>query len=231
MRALPGRDNRRKGSTGSPAGKDSVKRAQRQRILRAAGVLVAEHGYPAVNVNEIIKEAHVGYKTFYEIFANKEEVFLELFESVIGTLGERIDAALAAEPGASWPQQVTLALHAFFEVLLEDPLIARATIFEAPSVGPVIIERYQQALKELVPLLKLGRQDLEDERPETLEDTLTAGVLWSAYQRLLLGKNSGLESLLPEAVEFVLRPYLGESEAARWAAWSIDPEPAKVPTA
>ena len=42
-------------------------------------------------------------------------------------------------------------------------------------------------------------------------------MLWSAYQRLIVGEADRIEALLPEAIEFVLRPYLGEAEAARWA--------------
>jgi AcrR family transcriptional regulator len=230
MRALPGGDKRAQKGRG-PATKDSVKTEQRQRILRAAGVLIADGTYGSVTVEEIIKEAHVGFKTFYDLFPNKEQVFLDLFDEVIGELGERIDAALAEDKGAPWAQQVSAALRAFFEVLIDDPLIARATIFEAPAVGPVIIERYEQAAKQLVPLLRLGRAEHQGELPETLEDTLTGGMLWSAYQQLLVAKPKKVEALLPGAVEFVLRPYLGEAEAGRWAAWSAEPAAEKVPSA
>lgn len=222
MRALPGRASR----TSLPSGitRATVKEDQRQRILRATGELVAERGYHSVTVELIVKHARVSFKTFYGHFANKEECFVELFETVMAEARARMDAAVERERrrGAAWPQQVAAALRALFDVFLADPLIARASIVDAPTVGPVMIDRYQQAMSGLTPLLRQGRGFVPDadELPPTLEDTLAGGLLWSAYQRLIVGEVDRIETLLPEAVIFVLRPYVGEREAAKWARWA-----------
>lgn len=227
MRALPGRDSRRS-LEDSPAAlvtRDSVKQGQRQRILRATGELVAKRGYNAVTVELIVKRAKVSYKTFYSHFPNKEACFLELFDEVMAQTQERIDAAVREHAAAPWPEQVVAALTALFDSFLADPLIARASIVEAPTVGPIIIERYEKAMTALSPLLRRGRELSADPEalPETLEDTLAGGVLWSAYQRLIVGEAERMEALLPEAVEFVLRPYVGEAEAAKWARQAAEP--------
>lgn len=223
MRALPGRDLRAR-SDDPPAQvtRDSVKADQRQRILRATGELVAEHGYNAVTIELIVKRARVSYKTFYSHFANKEECFLELFDEVMAQTRAAVEAAIAAESEAPWPQQVAAALRVLFGTFVADPLIARASVVEAPTVGPIIIERYERAMTFLSPLLRQGREygSGGGELPDTLEDTLAGGVLWSAYQRLIVGEADRIEALLPEAIEFVLRPYIGEVEAAKWAARS-----------
>lgn len=225
MRALPGRDSRTS-LDDSPAAvtRDSVKEAQRQRILRATGELVAKRGYNAVTVELIVKRARVSFKTFYAHFPNKERCFLELFDTVMAQTRAEIDAAVAAQADAPWPAQVAAALRALFGAFLADPLIARASIVEAPTVGPIIIERYERAMTALSPLLRQGREQSpqRDELPDSLENTLAGGVLWSAYQRLIVGEADRIEALLPEAVEFVLRPYIGEAEAARWAKWSLE---------
>jgi hypothetical protein len=85
-----------------------------------------------------------------------------------------------------------------------------------------MIDRYQQAMSGLTPLLRQGREFVPNagDLPPTLEDTLAGGLLWSAYQRLIVGEVDRIETLLPEAVIFVLRPYVGEREAARWAKWA-----------
>jgi len=219
MRALPGRDARSRATAPAGVTRESAKADQRRRILRATGELVAERGYDSVTVELIVKRARVSYKTFYAHFAGKEECFIELFDETMVQTRAAIETALAAEAGAPWPRQVAAALGALFDVLLADPLIARASIVEAPTVGPSIIERYERAMSDLSPLLRQGRElsPYKDELPETLEDTLAGGVLWSAYQRLIVGQDEGIESLLPDAIEFVLRPYLGEEEAAKWA--------------
>jgi AcrR family transcriptional regulator len=226
MRALPGRASRSKldGSAGATLTRDGVGVDQRQRILRATGELVAKRGYGAVSVELIVKRAHVSFKTFYKHFANKEACYLELFDSTMARSGEQIDAAVAANSEAPWAQQVVAAVRALFGVFLDDPLIARATIVEGPTVGPIMVDRYEAAMTALSPLLRLGREGnpAATDLPETLEDTLAGGVLWSAYQRLIVGEVERIETLLPEAIEFLLRPYLGDAEAAKWAKQSID---------
>jgi AcrR family transcriptional regulator len=218
MRALPGRDSR---STTPPAPlsltRETAATDQQRRILRATGELVAKRGYADVTVARIVKAAHVSFKTFYGHYSGKEDAFLALFDTVMADAARQIEAALSGASEADWPERVTVALRAFFAVILADPLIARAVIVEAPTVGPVIVERYQAAMNGLSPLLREGRELAEnaDDLPATLEDTLAGGVLWSAYQRLSVGEVDRIEPLLPEAVEFLLRPYLGEAEAAR----------------
>jgi AcrR family transcriptional regulator len=199
--------------------RETAKAAQRARILRATGELVAKRGYNDVTVELIVKRAHVSFKTFYKHFANKEECFLELFAAATAATRAKVEASLAAEADAPWPQQVASALRALFGEIVAEPLIARATIVEAPTVGPVIVDRYEESMKSLSPLLRQGREYNPDAAglPAALEDTLAGGVLWSAYQRLIVGEVDRIEALVPEAIEFVLRPYIGEAEAARWA--------------
>jgi AcrR family transcriptional regulator len=223
MRALPGRPTRTSLAEPPPTvTRASTAEQQRRRILVATGELVAKRGYDGVSVELIVKRGRVSFKTFYKHFANKQEAFVELFDQVVAEAREAVALTLAAEQEGPWPQQVAAAVRALFGVVLADPLIARATIVEAPTVGPVIIERYGSAMKSLAPLLRLGREYSKhgNELPETLEDTLAGGVIWSAYQRLIVGEVDRVEALLPEAIEFVLRPYVGESEAARWSTWS-----------
>lgn len=222
MRALPGRESRTSLPEPAAITREAVPDEQRRRILRATGELIAKRGYGDTSVELIVKRAHVAFKTFYNHFGNKEEAFVALFDSVMTEATERVEAGLAANAEAPWPQQVAVAVRELFAVILGDPIIARAVIVEAPTVGPAIAGRYRAAATALSPLLRRGRE--YDSRaaglPKTLEDTLAGGVLWSAYQRLIVGEVDRIEELMPEAVVFVLRPYIGEGEAARWAEWS-----------
>ena len=218
MRALPGRDSRTSLAEPATVTRSSVEADQRRRILRATGELVAKRGYHDVTVELIVKRARVSFKTFYKHFANKDECFLTLFDATFENIEARIREALAAEPGP-WPRQVATALRSFFDMILSDPIITRACIVEGPTVGPVILDRYERASKGLVPLFRGGRElsSHSAELPETLEETLAGSVLWSAYQRLIVGEVDRLEVLLPEVVELALRPYLGERDAAQLA--------------
>jgi AcrR family transcriptional regulator len=219
MRALPGRESR-VGVDAAPAAvtRSNAHRDQRRRILRAIAELVAKRGYADVTVELVVKRARVSYKTFYKHFAGKEECFKQLFDSAVGSTERAIGERLAAEDGG-WPDRVVIALGLWVERIAAEPLIARAVIVEAPTVGPSMLETYERVTKAFAPLFREGRalNPRGDELPETVEDTLSGSVVWSAYQRLIVGEADRLPELLPELIELVLRTYLGQAEAARIA--------------
>jgi AcrR family transcriptional regulator len=220
VQAIPGRESRAKhGAPPAKVTRSTAATEQRRRILRATGELVAKRGYGDVSVELIVKRAHVSYKTFYKHFSNKEECYVALFDQVVGSAETAIGEALAEEQ-REWTADVAVALSKLFELIVADPLIAKAVIVEAPTVGPGILERYEKATKALVPLFRAGREQspLRAELPATVEEALAGSVFWSAYQRLIVGEADALPEVLPELVQLVLRTYLGEAEAARIAA-------------
>ncbi|HWC49708.1 MAG TPA: TetR/AcrR family transcriptional regulator [Solirubrobacterales bacterium] len=220
MRALPGRESRT--TVPAPAAtpqRGNVADAQRARIRRATGELVAKRGYAGTSVELIVKRARVGFKTFYNHYANKEEAFLDLFDYVLDRTRAQILVAVEAA-GVPWPERVALAIKEFFAAIAAEPQLARACLVEAPTAGPRVLARYEQVPLALIPLLREGRSYRPEAAslPETIEETLAGSVLWSAYQRLNFAEVEQLPELVPENIELVLRPYIGEREAARTAA-------------
>ncbi len=213
MRALPGQASRASGAI--PLTRDTVAADQRQRILRAATELFAKRGYHGATVALIIKRARVGYATFYKNFDDKEGCFLALLDGAAGRAEKRMWEAAEAEE--AWPEAVAAAVRTLFELIVAEPVLARVCLVESLTAGPKAVARYEAALRSAVPMLVPGRQlkPRKAELPATLEDTLAGGVLWIAYQRLIVGEADRLPQLLPEALEFVLSPYMGEEEAVR----------------
>jgi AcrR family transcriptional regulator len=228
VRALPGRQSRVTLDV-PPAAvtRSSAHADQRRRILRAVGELVAKRGYGDVTVELIVKRAHVSYRTFYKHFSGKEDCFLALFDRVFVSTERTIRDRLETEDGP-WAEQVALALRTWIELIVADPIIARAIIVEAPTVGPAIRDRYERASKAFVPLFSEGRElnPRGVELPSTIEHTLSGSVFWSAYQRLIVAEVESLPEVLPELIELVLRTYLGQAEASRIARDEPSREPA-----
>ncbi|HET9154658.1 MAG TPA: TetR/AcrR family transcriptional regulator [Solirubrobacterales bacterium] len=202
--------------------RDEASADQRRRILRATAELVAKRGFQGTTSELIVRRARVGYATFYKHFADKEECLLALFEEVSGRIEARLWEVYEQEPGA-WPQKVAAVLRALFALIAADPVVAKACLVETLSAGPAAVAAYEAALKSLAPMLRPGRElnPRGDKLPATLEDTIAGGVLWVAYQRLIVGEAGELEQCLPETIEFVLTPYLGEEEAVRVAAGEL----------
>jgi AcrR family transcriptional regulator len=213
MRALPGHASR------SPKGLAPVTRAelpnsQRQRILRATGELVAKRGYHGTTVELIVRRARVGYATFYKNFEGKEDCFLAFFDATADVADKRMQLAMEAA-GDSWTERVCAGLQALFGLIAEEPMLARAFVVEALTVGPKGAAHYEAFLRRMVPMLRPGREfnPRKSELPATLDDTIAGGILWIAYQRLILNEADRLEDLLPETLEFALSPYIGEEAA------------------
>jgi AcrR family transcriptional regulator len=219
MRSLPGRAERTSLAVPAPElTRDTVSEEQRRRIRRAVGELVAKRGFGEVTVELIIKRARVSFKTFYKHYANKEEAFADLFDRALAVTVSNVMEAIA-DPELPWPEQVALAIRTYFESVLAEPLVSRACIVEGPTAGPEIVDQYERVAKAFVPILRQGRKfNPEAEAlPESLEETLAGAVLWSAYQRLGFGETDRITELIPENVELVLRPYIGNAEASRIA--------------
>jgi AcrR family transcriptional regulator len=217
VRALPGKASRQ------PPGPEPVSRAasaedQRRRILEATADLVAEQGYAETTIEQIVRRARVGYATFYKHYADKDEAFLALLDAAVERTAYVVEEAYDGEAGP-WSDKVGAGLGALLKVASEHPGVARACLVEAPTAGPEAAARHEAALKRFAPLLRPGRElnPRSDKLPESLEETLAGGVLWVINQRLIAGEADKLRALLPEALEFLLRPYVGEDAAAREA--------------
>jgi len=110
--------------------------AQRARLLEAITRVVAEKGYVAATVADVVRAARVSRGTFYAQFESKEECFLEAYRHGIDVLVERIRAATRAAAGAGWREQLRAGLGAYLEVLAGEPLFARTHMLELHAAGP-----------------------------------------------------------------------------------------------
>ncbi|HEU4907025.1 MAG TPA: TetR/AcrR family transcriptional regulator [Solirubrobacterales bacterium] len=205
-----------------PAGRhgysrEQVAHHQRERLIAGLAEAVAEKGYAAVTLSDVVRHAKVSRRVFYANFEDKGECFLAAFEIVVDHLRELI--AESVENVVGWPQQAIAAARAVLSFLAAEPDLARLCLLESRVAGPALTERLGEAAGELAPLLARGRDERpEGERlPSSTEDS-TIGSLVSLLQRkVAAGEASQLEGLLPDCAELILLPYLGPAEATRLA--------------
>src|SRR5436190_641079 len=100
----------------------------RVRVMAGMASAVDVKGYFATTIGDIVRQAHVSKRTFYEHFADKEECFLACY--AYG--GERALRAIAdaADPDAPWPRRVHDATHAYLATLQEEPALTRTLLLE-----------------------------------------------------------------------------------------------------
>jgi AcrR family transcriptional regulator len=104
-------------------------------MLDAMTTVVAEKGYPAATVTDVVRTARVSRRTFYDRFASKEDCFLEAYRFGIEVLTARIrDAARKAAP-AGWRAELRAGIRAYLAVLVEEPRFARTHMLELHAAG------------------------------------------------------------------------------------------------
>jgi AcrR family transcriptional regulator len=195
--------------------RDVIEEQQRSRILEAATEIFAKRGYRSTTVDHIVSGAKIGVGTFYSHFSGKEDCFLQAYEQNLAIGRERVAERVPAD--AEWPQMACSVLLTVLELIAAEPLPARLILVEAQTAGDTALDRYEETIDELVPVLRQGREHspFAEDLPDSLEVAILGGLLWFLQQRVVLGELDGLEQRLPEVANIVLEPYLTEEGTDR----------------
>jgi hypothetical protein len=149
--------------------------------------------------------------------ARQPDDFAVAFDSAFATLQVRVESACAA--AEEWPAGVAAGIHAAFDWVAEEPREAQLLTNDALAGGSTGFERYERMIAYVTELLAPGHEEAKhgERLPEITERAMASGVAMLVAQRLSMGREGELPSLVPEAVQFVLTPYLGGAEARRIA--------------
>jgi AcrR family transcriptional regulator len=195
--------------------RDAVAESQRERLLNAVVETVVAHGYNATTIAQLIEAASVSRRTFYELFDDKEDLFLAAYAMIV----EHLQGALReaeAEAGDSWPARLRAELEALLRIFAADPTVARFILLESLAAGGPVAARHREALRCFAAILRPEPADPEDPLAAAREQALVGGISTLVVRRLKSGA-AGLEDLLPDVYELVLTSYLGRGEAQRLA--------------
>jgi AcrR family transcriptional regulator len=122
----------------SPEQRDDSRRA---RLREACCELIGTAGYAATSVEKLCSAAKVSTRHFYQLYANKEAAFLDLYEHLIGQSFTAASDALESTTGAPLSERISAALVAYVGPMVEDLRIARINFVEIVGVSPVVEER------------------------------------------------------------------------------------------
>lgn len=203
------------GLEGDGLSREQVIQIQRSRLLVAAAGAVEELGYTNVTVAHITRRARVSRRTFYELFANREECLVALAESIVEDI--RLEIAVAALEGLPWRERVRGALWVTLAFLDREPALARVCVVQSLRGGQGMLERREGVLRDLASALDAGR--LEGTRgrecPPLTAEGLVGAALTIVHARLARGEREPLTELLGELMGMIVLPYLGPAAAQR----------------
>jgi AcrR family transcriptional regulator/DNA-binding MarR family transcriptional regulator len=161
--------------------RERVSEVQRARMLMAARQVVAEAGYARMSVERVVARAGVSRKTFYDLFENREDCFIEAFDDAIERMAAIVREAYESEQG--WRGQMRAGLAALLGVLDDEPELRTVCVVEALAAGPRVLDHRTRVLRTLIAAVDEGRNEAKKESPPLAAEGVVGAVLAVIHAR------------------------------------------------
>jgi len=109
-------------------------REHRSRVLEGMAHAVSRKGYAETTIADIVGEAGVSRRTFYEYFTSKAECLTALYEAASHNALKVLRGAI--DPAHEWQAQVDQALTAYLGCMASNPVLMRTLYIEILHLGP-----------------------------------------------------------------------------------------------
>ena len=187
-----------------------VASSQRTRLLAAMATVVAEKGYAATTVADVVSAAGVSRSTFYELFSSKEACFLDAYNQGVEDLLAAVREAVRDADG-DWRAQLRAGIRAYLAQLARMDHFARMYIEEIHAVGPAALAARADALRRFADRYhasfsqaRAADPTLREPDPDALL-VLCAGTEQLVFERLRAGGDvRKLEDVFSTCAEAVL---------------------------
>jgi AcrR family transcriptional regulator len=196
---------------------DFVARNQRDRLIAALILTLAEVGYQKTTVSMIGRRAGVSKSDFYKHFDSKDDCFFAAYDTAVGRIRETVVEACAVASGEDWALRVRAGILALLSLLVAEPPLAAILLAEGLRAGRGIFDRYQAAVESFVPLLRDGAPEPPGAAavPAATDEAVVGGIASLLSRRVTAGESTDLGALVPDLLEFALTPHLGTDGARR----------------
>ncbi len=185
------------------------------RLLRALAAVVAEKGYPAVTVAEIVERASTSQRTFYEHFANKEEALLAALDA--GSAQWLATTLPAFRRASDWQHAVRGAYEGMFAFGIEEPEYSRLGAVEMYAAGKRALATRDRIMEPLENLLAPG-YELAPDTPAIAAEAIGGAIHALAYDQVKTKGPESLPELVPMSTYLTLAPFLGAEQAYELAS-------------
>ncbi|HEU0019685.1 MAG TPA: TetR/AcrR family transcriptional regulator [Thermoleophilaceae bacterium] len=193
----------RKLSPGPGATREQVEANQRERLCGAMVAAVAEHGYEATRVADVLEISGVSRNTFYKHYDNKLDCFLATMDAVLLCGGSSVVATYLAHPGP-WDARLADGLDALIATLVAQPAAARLFYVESFAAGPSAVAKVDEFGDRI---FQIARRSL-DESPDyagmstELLRAVLRGIRRVMQSRLRSGRETELTEIGPQLFQW-----------------------------
>jgi AcrR family transcriptional regulator len=183
---------------------EEVAKNQRRRLFAAMVASLAERGYEATRVADLVEISGVSSRSFYDLFPNKATCFAAAFEAIVDAAVDSL--ARAGDPEESWEEQVLRCYEMAGRKIAEQPAAARLGLIEAYAAGAEAREPLRRALAELERLTESRLEESPEHRnmPADMIRAHVGAAQEIARTRLREGRPEELAALAPELARLML---------------------------
>lgn len=125
----------------------STAQEHRSRLLRGMAHAVARKGYAETTIADVVREASVSRRTFYEHFTGKAECLVALYEAASHNALKVLRDAI--DPSHDWEEQVERAIGAYLASMAANPVLMRTLFIEILGLGTDGLEARRRVNQEI----------------------------------------------------------------------------------
>jgi AcrR family transcriptional regulator len=177
--------------------REEAERNQRERLFAAMVATVAEKGYEATTVADLVELSGVSRSAFYRHFDDKQACFLAAIEAMVEPTLQRLAGDESAPAGI---ERARKAFESLIETIVSQPAASKMCIVEIYAAGPegaALVDRVMDSATALA----AGLLEQVPERkgmPPELVRSIVGGIQKVIHKRLYRGQEGELLDLVPQ---------------------------------
>jgi len=179
-----------------------AERNQRERFFAAMVATVAEKGYEATTVADLVELSGVSRSAFYRHFEDKQECFLAAIDSLVDPALQIVKAGLESPVDPELSRQ---AFAGLMERIVAQSAASKMCFVEIYAAGPAGVEVVDRTMDGFEVLIKqlLDSVPGHEEMPSELVRAIVGGVQKVIHKRLYRGQEEELLELTPQLWDWV----------------------------
>jgi AcrR family transcriptional regulator len=182
-----------------------VARNQRERLLAATVVAIAERGYEQTPVADILRLSGISRTTFYQHFpGGKRECFLAAVDAAMAAAGESVRRAWDEE--LPWEERLAAGFEAVAQAIVDQPAAAKLCLVDVYAAGPEGLDHADEAAASFAWLLNqaFGQSPERIGVPPAVAGGIVGGARKVLEARVAHDEAGALPGLMPQLASWAL---------------------------
>lgn len=182
-----------------------VRESQRRRLTQAMLDQVAERGYPATTVGDVVAAARCSRNAFYDLFEDKEACYIAAADE---TGAEMLDALIsAAGEEDSWLGALRRGTRTYLRWWVDHPRYAAAYLIDLPTAGRRALDQRDRVYADFAEMFAgLGaRARAEQPLLPPLPELAPRMLVMAITELIAMEVRNGRVEKLPKLEEMIVR--------------------------